>query len=109
MKLLQGKETIAKFNERYLTVNWDYLASEVGERKEREEFEKAIGFLFRIVSIGLILASLIYPLLVRENWIINNFILLNNPVGWFFTLGLVFFVYSFYLFQRALDHILFTS
>jgi ATP-dependent Clp protease ATP-binding subunit ClpC len=100
MKLLQGKETIAKLNERYLTVNWDYLASGVGNRKEMEDFDKALGFLFRIISIGLLSVSTVYPFIVKEAWVLDNFIKLVNPVGWMFLLGGIFLMYSFYLLRN---------
>lgn len=100
MKIFTGKETIAKLNERFLTINWDYLATDLGKRKEKEELDLALGFLLRILAILSILASLLYPFLAHENWIFENLINLNIPQGWFLFLGFCFFIYSFYLLRN---------
>ena len=96
MKVLQGIEQIAKLNDRILTINWKYLGSELGQRKELEEFEKAMGYFLRVLSVLILLIANIVPLINHE-WSLINFIKLDNLSGWSFFLVLIFFVYSFYL------------
>lgn len=100
MKIFSGKETIAKLNERFLTIDWDYLASDLGKRKEKEELDMAIGFLIRIIAVLSALAAFLYPVIAHEEWKIENLINLNSPQGWFMLIGFIFLIYSYYLLRN---------
>jgi len=100
MKVLSGKETISsKIGDRVLTINWDYLASELGARKELEDFEKAVGIFLRALALLFLIIANIIPL-IKQEWYLLNFVKFDNISGWLSFFAIIFITYSYYLLRN---------
>ena len=100
MKVLSGKETISsKIGDRVLTINWDYLASELGARKELEDFEKAVGIFLRALALLFLIIANIIPL-IKQEWYLLNFVKFDNISGWLSFFAIIFITYSYFLLRN---------
>jgi ATP-dependent Clp protease ATP-binding subunit ClpC len=99
MKVLHGKETVGEINGRALTVNWDYLSLEVGQKKEIQEFERAVGLFMRVFAVLIFVIANIISFNNRD-WNLINFIKLDNILGWSFIIDTILITYSFYLLRN---------
>ena len=102
MKVLKGKEQLGELKEVPVIIDWDHLTKHHGIRKEREEFDRSLGFFMRIVAIVILLITFAGAVNSGEFllWQIFN---TQSYVGAVFWICFGVFVYAFYL-ERDRDN-----
>lgn len=96
MKQLRGIITIGNFKKKPVTIDWDYVTQEFGNRKESDLFDKALSYLLKLAAI-IVLAIGLFLGVKQEQFVWQSFISLNNPIGISFWLAWVLIIYSLYL------------
>lgn len=96
MKILKGKEQLGQIDGIPLVTDWDYLAQEVGQRKEEEKFERALGRLIFIIA-AIITVGCLFVYITSGDFNPQHLLVVDETyklLGW---LSFGAFLYSYYL------------
>lgn len=96
MKVLKGVKQIGDYEKVSVTIDWDYITQELGNRKETAQFDKAMAYLLKLLAL-IILAVGVITAFKNEDFIWVNFLNINNMLGTMFWAAWALVVYSLYL------------
>jgi ATP-dependent Clp protease ATP-binding subunit ClpC len=96
MQVLRGKEVLGTFQGSELSVDWDYLTKDLGQRRELEAFDRSVAFLGKLLGVILFVVSV---LLFMMDGSMNYQVLtrLTNPVGLSFWIGFTLILLAYFL------------
>ena len=96
MKIQHGTQNIGSYQNVPVTLNWDYITSEFGLRRELDRFDKALSFLLRLVAAIAFIAALAISIHFNLfSW--QSFLTINSIFGVIFWLCWIMVVYSVFL------------
>ncbi len=96
MKVLRGVAKIGEYLKIPVTIDWDYVTQEFGNRKESALFDKALAYLLKIIALIILVIGLITAIKSDIlNW--QSLLNVNNQLGLMFWAAWIIFFYSLYL------------